>query len=132
MGAAMYRAGRYADAEPYLTRAIEIRPSRSETHYFLGITLLGRNRLAEAEGPLREAIRLGPHSVFYHYALGAWYDIGGDPRAALDEFRLELENNPNYPAARDKIVEINARLKSSGMSGAPGVASPAGSDSAKR
>ena len=132
MGAAMYRAGRYADAEPYLTRAIEIRPSRSETHYFLGITLLGRNRLAEAEGPLREAIRLGPHSVFYHYALGAWYDISGDPRAALDEFRLELENNPNYPAARDKIVEINARLNSSGMSGAPGAAPSAGTDGSKR
>ena len=132
VGGALYKAGRYQDAERYLTRAIEIRPSRGESHYFLGIALLDMNRLAEAEAPLREAIRLGPRSIFYHYALGAWFDLRGDPRAAIEEFRLELGNNPNYAPARDKILEINARLNSSGAFEAPGVASPPGADGLKR
>ncbi len=132
VGAALYRAGRYEEAERYLTRAIEIRPSRSESHYFLGIALLDMRRFAEAQGPLREAIRLGPRSVYYHYALGAWFDLRGDPQAALDEFRMELVNNPNYPPARDKILEINARLNSSGSSGAPGAASPPTAEGVKR
>ena len=132
VGGALYKARRYQDAERYLTRAIEIRPSRAESHYFLGIALLDMNRLAEAEGPLREAIRLGPRSFFYHFALGAWFDLRGDPRAALEEFRLELVNNPNYAPARDKILEITARLNSSSGSAPPAAASPPGADGLTR
>jgi tetratricopeptide (TPR) repeat protein len=126
VGGALYRAGRYQDAEKYLTRAIEIRPSRGESHYFLGIALLDMNRLADAERPLREAVRIDPRSVFYHYALGAWFDLRGDPRSALEEFRLELANNPNYSPARDKILEMEARL--SGSAGRPDADSDARHD----
>ena len=109
VGSALYQAGRYEDAKRYLIRAVEINPSRSESNYYLGITLLDMNRLVEAEAPLREAIRLSPRSIYSHFALGAWFDLRGDPQSALDEFRMELVNNPNYAPARDKIREIRSR-----------------------
>ena len=105
---------------------------RGESHYFLGITLLDMNRVSEAEKPLREAVRISPKRIFYHFALGAWFDLSGDPHSALDEFRMELANNPNYTPARDKILEISARLNSSGGSRVPGAASPPEAEGLKR
>ncbi|HEV8482922.1 MAG TPA: tetratricopeptide repeat protein [Blastocatellia bacterium] len=112
MGFALNAAGKPQEAEPYLMRAIEIKPLQPDAHYLLGVVRLTMNRLDEAESPFREAVRISPNVAFYHYGLGSWFKMRGELREALREFELELVNNPNFAMAQDQITDIKARLGS--------------------
>ncbi len=128
MGFALNAAGKPQEAEPYLMRAIELKPLRPDAHYLLGVVRLTMNHLDEAESPFREAVRISPDVAFYHYGLGSWFKMRGDLPGALREFELELVNNPNFAMAQDQIADIKARL--GGANGPPD--SAARSDRAKK
>jgi len=68
-------------------------------------------RVPEAEAALRRAIQIRPGGYAYHFALGVVLKTRGDLADALDQFRMELVNNPQQPAARQQIEEIEARLR---------------------
>jgi len=119
LGFALDSAGRPQEAEPYLMRAIEIRPLEPHSHYLLGTVRLKMRRLDEAEAPLREAVRISPDVALYHYALGFWFKMHGDLREAVREFELELVNNPGFAMAQDQIAAIKVRLGDAGNPARP-------------
>jgi hypothetical protein len=61
-----------------MTRAIEIALARRVTPFPRDSPK--HDRLAEAETPLRGSST--GREVLYHFALGAWFDLQGDPRSA--------------------------------------------------
>ena len=122
MGFALNAAGRPQEAEPYLVRAIKLKPLQPDAHYLLGVVRLTMNHVDEAETPLREAVRLSPNVAFYHYGLASWFKMHGDLREALREFELELANNPGFAMAQDQIAAIKVRLGDAGNPPRPGPA----------
>ncbi len=131
LGCVLYNNGMFEEAERTLNRAIEIKPLRPDAYYMLGVTRLDMKHLDQAESPLREAIRLRPDASLYHFALGSWFQRRGDLRAALEEFELELINNPNSTKVENQIKEIKTRLDGAGrpdVNGHGGSTPPGSSD----
>jgi Tfp pilus assembly protein PilF len=114
LGCVQYGNRVFEEAERTFTRAIQIKPLRPDTYYMLGVTRLDMKHLDEAEGPLREAIRLSPNGSLYHYALGSWFKRRGELGAALEEFQLELINNPKFTEVKNQIKEIRSRFDRDG------------------
>lgn len=106
LGYYSYRAGRWPEAESYLLRALESKPSNATAFLCLGLARFKMGRLNDSEAAIRRAIALRPEGFGSHFALGFVLRTRGDPAGALREFRAELANNPANQAARDQIREI--------------------------
>ena len=65
-GIQFYVAGRYAEAEPHLQRAVELNPNIELNRYRLGVTLCELRRYAEAEPHLQRAVELNPKDDANH------------------------------------------------------------------
>ena len=65
-GIQYYVAGRYAEAEPHLQRAVELNPNIELNRYRLGVTLCELKRYAEAEPHLQRAVELNPKDDANH------------------------------------------------------------------
>jgi tetratricopeptide (TPR) repeat protein len=67
LGGALFRAGRFADAEEVYRKALSLSPGRSRTHAYLSLTLLhdgrGEEGLAEAAKEPHEAFRLWAEAI---------------------------------------------------------------------
>ncbi len=69
LAALLARSGQSSDAEPLFTRALELAPLASRTHYNYGVFLAEAGRLEAASERLRHAVSLRPQSCAYHRAL---------------------------------------------------------------
>jgi protein O-mannosyl-transferase len=105
-----YRLGNYTEAERHLVRGIELLPLNAEQYLTLAITLFEMGRYGEAERSIRIAITLKPAGYGFHYTLGAILKEQGNLKAALDEFKLENDYNPQYGGTTDQIMDIESRL----------------------
>lgn len=70
LGDLLLHAGRPAEAETHLLRALALDPSHSPAHTSLGIMRLKQNRLEDARRHLASAVEADPrnHLALYHYA----------------------------------------------------------------
>ena len=65
-GLQFYISRRYAEAEPYLQRAVELNPDIELNRYRLGVCLCELRRYAEAEPHLQRAVELNPKDDANH------------------------------------------------------------------
>jgi superkiller protein 3 len=65
-GLQFYVSRRYAEAEPYLQRAVELNPDIELNRYRLGVCLCELRRFAEAEPHLQRAVELNPKDDANH------------------------------------------------------------------
>jgi tetratricopeptide (TPR) repeat protein len=72
-----------AKAAPALREAVALDRANDQAQFWLGVTLLLRDRAAEAVPPLEEAVRLAPASVPYKQYLVYAYLRTGDTARAL-------------------------------------------------
>jgi tetratricopeptide (TPR) repeat protein len=119
VGYADYLMGKLAEAEQHLTRATELNPADPDSYFYLGLTELKLGRADQAAADVRRAILIRPDTDNYHFALGVILKSQGNFRAALEEFRAEVALNPQHPAAREQISEVEAAL-AKGKPGATG------------
>lgn len=113
LGYAYYKLGNLEEASRYLGRASELNLLSPTAFLYLGLTRMKMGRLNEAEPLLRHAVQAAPEgSPGYHFALGIVLKAQGDLKGALDEFKAELQADPEEQAARDQIAEIEMRLRS--------------------
>jgi tetratricopeptide (TPR) repeat protein len=70
-------AGRTAEAEPYLRRALEIDPDYAQVHYDLGVILARNGDDKEAEPHFRRAVELAPGNPQPYAALARLLERGG-------------------------------------------------------
>jgi TolB-like protein len=93
LSAAQLRLGQVAESEAAIRRALEISPTYTGAHYFLGLVLLGRNEpeaaLAEMQKELQAVARLGGSAMAF-FALGR----KAESDAALAQMQKSHANRP--------------------------------------
>jgi len=84
------------DALPAARRAADQLPTDPETHYNLGIALLGVKRPEQALTSFRQALALAPGYVPAHSALASTLHAAGRIAEAVSCYQQLLERNPGY------------------------------------
>ncbi len=114
-----YKIGNIPEAERYFLRAIQINPNKSDEYFYLGMTRFKTGHTPEAIASLRQAIAIHPNGFAYHLALGLMLKTQGDLTGALQEFKVELANNPGQKAAVGQVQEIENQLQAQHGGGHP-------------
>jgi len=104
---ALEHAGRDADAEKVLLRAIGLFPDDGIVRYNYGRYLAARSRLPEAMDAFEKGAELSPHYLLSYYALAKGYALRGDPATALMKARQGLALDPSDPLLNDILRELH-------------------------
>src|SRR5262249_20932876 len=100
----------YEQALPYLSTAVEMKPPEPLRYVTLGVTLYYLGKYDQAEQVLRQGIRLRSRERGMHYALAAVFEERGRFQEAFDEYRQEVEFNPDYASAYEQMEQIKRRM----------------------
>ncbi|MDR3674425.1 MAG: tetratricopeptide repeat protein [Acidobacteriota bacterium] len=106
-----YKMGNMPEAERYFLQSIRLNPNKPDQYFYLGMARFKSGRTAEAIDPVRQAIVIRPNGFAYHFALGVMLKTLGDLPGALQEFKMELANNPGEQAAAAQVDEIEKQLQ---------------------
>ncbi len=95
LGDAYVRAGRYADAQKALNRAVLLEPSATAPYILLGETFLKLNQPIQALHYLDHAVKMDPSNYITHNLLGQAYKATGQVAEANREFQavVDIQNN---------------------------------------
>jgi tetratricopeptide (TPR) repeat protein len=102
LGLALERHNRPDEAQPFVEKAIQIKPGHSGAHYLLGKLHLRFGRLAEAVKEFEISTRLEPEPEFAYYQLARTCMRLGDAGRA-QEWNAKLNE---VKAAKDKRVGL--------------------------
>ncbi|MCX7688983.1 MAG: tetratricopeptide repeat protein [Fimbriimonadales bacterium] len=94
-GQGLIDAGRYADAEAALRRAVALAPENADVQLALGVALARQERWEEAIAALEQATRLNPNSVAAWRNLGYCYYRMRYLEAAIPYFQRSLALQPD-------------------------------------
>jgi tetratricopeptide (TPR) repeat protein len=98
-GRSLADGSQFADAIPYLRRAVKDLPADANVHFFLGLCLHRSGKsaadLSEAADELRRAVQLAPSDYKAHFELGNVLEEAGKFAEALPEFELSAKLNPS-------------------------------------
>jgi tetratricopeptide (TPR) repeat protein len=96
LGVAYFKTGDTKQALEQLTRARELNPKDSATHFDLALVLLNKQDYAGAATELEAAIELGPSNAnaLAHVLLGRAYLNSNRSLQAIDEFKTALKLDP--------------------------------------
>ena len=98
LGMAMIENKKFADAESFLKKAIEVRPRYAAPHINLGRLYGELERPADAESEYRRAIEISPLNTDARNRLGAFYQSAGRVSEAEEQFRESLDAGPTIEA----------------------------------
>jgi protein O-mannosyl-transferase len=98
LGMAMIEQKKFADAESFLKKAIDVRPRYASPHINLGRLYGELGRPADAEPEYRRAIEISPLNTDARNRLGAFYQSAGRVNEAEEQFRASLDAAPTIEA----------------------------------
>jgi tetratricopeptide (TPR) repeat protein/S1-C subfamily serine protease len=104
LGVAYAKLGRYQDEIEEHKQAIRIKPDYAEAHSKLGAGYLVLHRYQDGIEEFRQAIRIKPDYAEAHLGLGVAHLALGDPGAALDEYKILKDLDPNLAAELFKLL----------------------------
>ena len=108
--------GNIAEADRFLSRAVELYPRSAGAVYRLGIVRQAQGRAEEAEELYRRALARAPRLGPAHGLLGSLLLGRGDAAGALEQFEIALECGERSPG----IIEgREAALRALGRAGSP-------------
>lgn len=105
LGMNLHSAGRSADAEPYLARAVALAPNNSKSCFTLGV-VTARLRRPDALIHLKRAVELDPESVIYLCRLALQYEREKDPARAISTYRRALALEPEGEAPKSALLRL--------------------------
>lgn len=111
LGLIYYRLGKLHEAEHYFRQAIRVDPNLAAALFYLGLSELKEGRVEEAAATIHQVVRINPKAYDVHFARGMILKLQGDLTGALEEFKVELNVNPEQTAAKEQIAEIEGRLR---------------------
>ena len=111
LGIALWRTGKFAEAEAVLRNALDADPSFATGHIYLSAVLYDEDRLVEAEKSARAAILRDPDLPIVYLLLARLYARWGDSPAQLQSLEKYLSFGPDDPqhAMRDLCTAVKAR-----------------------
>lgn len=102
-------AGKYADAEHLLSRAVQLVPEEAGPKHYLGRTLLQDGRVQEAQPYLQAAVAMDPKVWDYHYWLAESLVRSGNFAAARAEYQQALQLNQGSTEARLRLAALEGK-----------------------
>jgi protein O-mannosyl-transferase len=115
VGTALCSRGNWTQAIPYLQKAVQLGPNRTDTHNSLGIACLETGDLKNAEIAFATALKIDPRFIMAYNNLGVVYLRTNRINEAVAIYQRALQINPNYEKARKQLEYINGLLvKTSG------------------
>lgn len=94
LGSALYKLGRYKEAESCFHQAIRVSPDFPDPHSNIGNMLLLKGQYADAENFLRRALKLNPRFVDARTNLGLTLSFSSRLRDAKSHFEKALKHEP--------------------------------------
>src|SRR5580658_9356230 len=95
LGVAYFKSGDAKQAQEQLTRARELNPKDSATHFDLALVLLSQQNYASAADELEASIKLNPANALAHVLLGRAYLNSNRSLQAIEEFKAALKLDPS-------------------------------------
>lgn len=117
LGLLLVRRGRLDEAIDYLARAAEARPAEVRYSYVLGVALESSGEVDRALAILGAAHRRHPAEPELLFALATFHRERGALPTALDYANRLLALDPNNPASRQLVGELESRVD--GRNGPP-------------
>jgi tetratricopeptide (TPR) repeat protein len=99
LGVALFKLGRYEEAQGQFRRAAAIQSNFADAQFNLGSILRCTGQVAESEQPLRRALKLSPKHVEAHVSLGSTLVQLGRLREARQCFDRALRLAPRHAGA---------------------------------
>lgn len=110
LGAALADGGKYADAEPYLRKALALSPRHTLAHYNLALLLSRTGRTEEAITEYRALLQIDPGFSEARNNLASALHHAGRSEEALEELRHVTSEDPNYLPAWRNLAGVAAAL----------------------
>ena len=99
LGLALSGQGRFQEAVPILSVALQLRPSHPETYNHLGVISAQEGKTQEASAYFSKALRIKADYAEAHSNLGAILLQQGKIQEAIEHFTEAVRINPNFPVA---------------------------------
>jgi Tfp pilus assembly protein PilF len=109
LGAVLIEQGRFVEAIPHFTKALQIRPEDVKAHINLAVSLANLGDLQRAVDHYTKALELDPHHAGAHNNLGNALLLQGRVDEAEAEFSRALEINGDYAEAHNNLGVVLAR-----------------------
>jgi len=109
LGIALLEQGRFAEAAPHFTKALQFRPKDVKAHINLAVSLVNLGDLQKAVDHYTKALELEPHHAGAHNNLGNVLLLQGRVDEAEAEFSRALEIRGDYAEAHNNLGVVLAR-----------------------
>lgn len=109
LGAVLIEQGRFVEAIPHFTKALQIRPEDVKAQINLAVSLANLGDLQRAVDHYTKALELDPHHAGAHNNLGNVLLLQGRVDEAEAEFSRALEINGDYAEAHNNLGVVLAR-----------------------
>jgi Tfp pilus assembly protein PilF len=109
LGAVLIEQGRFVEAIPHFTKALQIRPEDVKAQINLAVSLANLGDLQKAVDHYSKALKLDPHHAGAHNNLGNVLLLQGRVDEAEAEFSRALEIRGDYAEAHNNLGVVLAR-----------------------
>jgi len=106
LGYTYYRMGRFAEAESYLSRAVQIDDHDPDQFMFLARAQMQQGKLAQAAQNAERALQRGPQSPGFHFVLAKILEESGMREQAISEYKTEVRYHPESAIARSELEKL--------------------------
>ena len=106
-GEALFKAGRWEDAEAQFREAISLNHAEAEFHAFLGMSMFRRNGKAEESlQHIEKALEMHPRLRSGTIFLGQILEAQGEAERAKALFRKAIDKDPDFVQAKDELKRL--------------------------
>src|SRR6266850_6469821 len=106
-GEALFKAGRWEDAEAQFREAISLNHAEAEFHAFLGMSMFrGNGKAEESLQHIEKALEMDPRLRSGTIFLGQILEAQGEAERAKALFRKAIDKDPEFVQAKDELRRL--------------------------
>ena len=109
IGYELLQQGRYADALPFLQRAVAEQPREGRVHLYLALAYAHQGDNTDAEKHFAQAIALNPHDGYVFYNWGAYLHRQNRLAEALKAYETAYRLDPTLVGAKQAADALRGR-----------------------
>lgn len=121
IGGTLFEQNRHEEAIASYTRAIEEDREYGSAYYNRALSYALLDRYQEAAKDARIVLQLEPDSHDGPYVLGVICEYQHDYRGAAEWYEASLSKNPDYPAAKERLRNLERKMRLEDMTPAEGI-----------
>jgi len=109
-GEALFKAGRWEDAEAQFREAIALNHAEAEFHAYLGMAIFRRSgKPSDGVHHAHKALEMDPRLHSATMFLAQMYEAQGDLERAAALLRKAIEKDPDFAQAKDELRRLRNR-----------------------